>query len=123
MVPLGMVMNTDFKPINCSRCGTVIWEGISWAGFGRRLDTPRLTIEEEIIKRLSGLMTYELHRTRVSFEAVERSANRIKWALPNKDRIVVADHLCQGFTLFSTEPPKYWQELSTVLSTSQECAF
>ena len=31
-------MNQDFKPINCSRCGAVIWQGISWAGFARRLD-------------------------------------------------------------------------------------
>jgi hypothetical protein len=116
-------MNQDFKPINCGRCQVLIWEGVSWAGFSRRLDTPRLTIEEEIIKRLSGLMTYELHRTRVSFEAVERSANRIKWASPNKDRIILADHMCQGFRLFDTIPPDYWTTLSTVLSTSEEPAF
>jgi hypothetical protein len=116
-------MNQDFKPINCSRCGALIWAGISWAGFARRLDTPRLTIEEEVIKRLSGLMTYELHRTRVSFEAVERSLNRIRWAAPNKDRVILADHTCQGWRLFESEPPSYWSKLSTVLSTSQEPAF
>jgi hypothetical protein len=116
-------MNQDFKPINCSRCGALIWTGVSWAGFTRRLDTPRLTIEEEIIKRLSYLMTYELHRTRVSFEAVERSHNRIRWARSDRDHVIVADHTCQGFRLFESEPPKYWKELSTVLSTGQEPAF
>jgi hypothetical protein len=116
-------MNADFKPVTCGRCQAVIWTGISWAGFARRLDTPRLTIEEEIIKRLSGLMTYELHRTRVSFEAVERSVNRIKWAKGDKDRVILADHTCQGYRLFETTPPQYWTQLSTVLSTSEEPAF
>lgn len=116
-------MNADFKPVTCGRCQAVIWAGISWAGFARRLDTPRLTIEEEIIKRLSGLMTYELHRTRVSFEAVERSLQRIRWADPSKDRVILADHTCQGFRLFETEVPWYWSKLSTVTSTSEEPAF
>lgn len=116
-------MNQDFKPINCSRCGSIIWRGISWAGFEKRLDTPRLTIEEEIIKRISGLMTYELHRTRVSFEAVERSLNRIKWALPNENRVILADHVCQGWKIFETEIPWYWSKLSTSKSTSEEPAF
>lgn len=102
-------MNNDFKPINCAKCGTVIWQGISWAGFSRRLDKTVLTIEEEIIKRLSGLMTYEAHRTRVSFEVVERSVNRIKWAAPDKARIVLADHRCSSFKLFDTEVPTYWK--------------
>jgi hypothetical protein len=56
-------MNQDFKPINCRRCGALVWQGISWAGFARRLETPLLTIEEEIIKRISGLMTYEVFRS------------------------------------------------------------
>ena len=116
-------MNQDFKPINCSRCGALVWAGISWAGFARYLDTHRLTIEEEIIKRLSGLKTYELHRTRVSFEAVERSVQRIRWADPSKDVVVLADHVCQGFRLFETEAPWYWSKLSTVTSTSEEPAF
>ncbi len=64
-------MNSDFKPISCKRCGTVVWQGISWAGFARNLDTPVLTSEEEIIKRINKLMTFECHKTKVSFEAVE----------------------------------------------------
>ena len=103
-------MNQDFKPINCSRCGALIWAGISWAGFARRLDTPRLTIEEEVIKRINGLMTYEAHRTQVTFEVVERSLNRIRWAVPNKDRIILADHHCSDMKLFQSidTVPDYW---------------
>jgi hypothetical protein len=100
----------DFKPILCPKCGTLVFSGISWAGFAKLLDKNTLTIEEEIIKKLSGLKTYEIHRTRVSFEAVERSANRIKWATPDKTRIVLADHHCSTMSLFETldDAPNYW---------------
>ncbi len=102
--------SSDFKPIICSKCGTLVWSGISWAGFSRLLNKERLTIEEEIIKKLSGLQTYEIHRTRVSFEAVERSANRIKWAAPGKNRVILADHHCSTMALFETldDAPNYW---------------
>jgi hypothetical protein len=100
----------DFQPILCRKCGAVVWSGISWAGFSRLLDKQRLTIEEEIIKRLSKVMTYELHRTRVSFEAVERSYNRIRWASPDKDHVIVAEHHCSTMQLFESvdDAPKYW---------------
>lgn len=108
----------DFKPILCRKCGVVVWSGVSWAGFSRLLDKQRLTIEEEIIKRLSGLKTYELHRTRVSFEAVERSVVRIKFADPGKDRVVLADHHCSNWSLFETleDAPNYWPQ--PVMATS-----
>ena len=100
----------DFQPVICSKCGTLVWSGISWAGFAKLLDKNTLTIEEEIIKKLAGLKTYEIHRTRVSFEAVERSANRIKWASPDKTRIILADHHCSTMALFETldDAPNYW---------------
>lgn len=103
-------MKTDFEPINCGKCGTVIWTGISWAGFARRLGTDRLTVEEELKVRLTGGMSYEVHRTRISFEAVERSANRIKWARPDRDRVILADHICSSMSLFQTtdNAPMYW---------------
>ena len=99
-----------FKPVICKRCGTVVWSGISWAGFPKLLDTDRLTIEEEVIKRINGLMTYEAHRTQVSFEAVERGLQRIKWAAPGKDRVILADHHCSDFKLFQSleTVPDYW---------------
>lgn len=117
-------MNQDFKPVICSRCGAVIWAGISWVGFARRLDKATLTIEEEISKRLVGLMSYEAHRTRVSFEAVERSANRIRWAKADAQRVILADHKCSSFRLFETieNAPDYWKKPVKV-SVMEGCPF
>ena len=100
-------MNEHFKPINCKRCGAVVWEGISWAGFNKRLDKKTLTIEEELIKILTGVKTYECHRTHISFEAVERSLIRIQ-AGRKKHIVILADHTCSTFNLFDTEIPNYW---------------
>jgi len=118
-------MNTDFKPVICPRCNALIWTGISWAGFARRLDKERLTIEQEIIKVIAGLKTYEAHRTMVSFEAVERSANRIKWATPGKDRVILADHLCSSLALFETldDAPDYWNLTKYHKPMPQEAQF
>jgi len=100
-------MNQDFKPINCRKCGTVIWTGISWAGFQKRLDTATLTIEEEILKRISKVMTFECFKTKVSFEAVERSLNRIRWG-KNKASVILAEHTCSSLRMIQTEAPEYW---------------
>jgi DNA-directed RNA polymerase subunit N (RpoN/RPB10) len=118
-------MTKDFKPVNCRKCGAVIWQGISWAGFARALDTARLTIEEEIVKVIMGIKTYEAHRTLVSFEAVERSANRIKWADPAKDHVILADHLCAAFTLFATpeDAPNYWNRKQPQYLMPEEAPF
>jgi hypothetical protein len=102
-------MNENFKAINCRRCGAVVWEGISWAGFSKRLDKKTLTIEEEIVAILSGRKSYQCHRTAVSFEAVERSLLRIKAGRP-KQTVILADHTCSGTVLFDTEIPNYWEK-------------
>jgi hypothetical protein len=114
-------MNENFRPILCARCGTVVWTGISWAGFSKKLDIQRLTIEEEIIKKISGLKTYEAHRTRVSFEAVERGLLRIKGQKFDPNRIILADHQCSDFSLFSSVDlaPDYWAK-PTVATTQEE---
>ena len=101
------LMNENFKPINCRRCGTVVWEGISWAGFAKRLNKKSLTVEEELVAILQGRKTYECHRTAVSFEAVERSLLRIQ-GKRKKHIHILADHLCSGTVLFDTEVPNYW---------------
>jgi hypothetical protein len=101
-------MNQDFKPINCIRCGTVVWAGISWAGFARRLDTPVLSLEQEIVKRISNTMTFACYKTKVSFEAVERSVNRIKWGV-SPGSVILAEHTCTSIRLFEVTPPNYWQ--------------
>jgi 16S rRNA C967 or C1407 C5-methylase (RsmB/RsmF family) len=106
---MGSVMNENFKPINCRRCGAVVWEGVSWAGFTKRLDKKTLTVEEEIVAILNGRKTYEAHRTAVSFEAVERCLIRIK-AGRKKHIHILADHICSGTVLFDTEIPNYWEK-------------
>ena len=100
-------MNEHFKPVTCKRCGAVVWEGVSWAGFSKRLDKKSLTIEEEIVKILQGVKTYECHRTHISFEAVERSRIRIEGGR-KKHIVILADHTCSNFALFDTEIPNYW---------------
>lgn len=116
---------THFKPIFCKRCGSVVWSGISWAGFPKRLGVEKLTVEEEIIKRISGLMTYEIHRTQVSFEAVERTIHRIKWADPSRNRIILADHHCSDFQLFQSldSVPDYWPAPSYPETTGEGFPF
>ena len=118
-------MNQDFKPVLCPKCAALIWAGISWAGFARRLDTPVLTIEEEVIKRIAGLMTYEIFRTRVSFEAVERSVNRIRWAKGDKNRVILGDHQCLSISLFASvdDAPDYWKKEAEMYLLPQEAPF
>lgn len=117
-------MNEHFKPILCRRCGTVVWEGISWAGFAKKLDTKTLTIEEELIAILKGLKTYECWRTKVSFEAVERDRLRIEGG--RKPQVVIlADHICSGLHLFATidDAPDYWARPVSPKETSEGIPF
>jgi len=100
-------MNKNFQAVNCKQCGVIVWEGISFVGFFKRLDKNQLTIEEELVKVLSGIKTYECHRTQVSFEAVER--NWMRMSAPRKKHIIIlADHSCSSYRLFDTEVPNYW---------------
>jgi hypothetical protein len=101
----------DFKPIECSKCGALVWSGVSWAGFSKTLDTGKLTIEEEITKKINGVGTYELHKTTVSFEAVERTLLRITATPPGKVKVILADHHCSDYQLFTSTQtvPSYWQ--------------
>ena len=99
----------DFQSSNCRTCGKLIWVGHSSSGFAIKLDTARLNVGEEVVKRIEGLATYRIHKTIVSFEAVWRSLWQI--ALNNNDRVVVlAQHRCGPIELFET-PPDYWPEL------------
>lgn len=101
------MISSDFKPINCRKCGALVWHGISWAGFEKQLDTPILTIEEEIVKRINRGMSFECHKTRVSFEAVERSLPRIKFG-KRPDSVILGEHICSSSRLFQFKPPNYW---------------
>lgn len=107
--------DSDFKPIYCTTCGKLIWEGLA-VGFKITLDPGTLTIQEEIIKRITGSRTFELHRTDVSFEARLRSVNTIKQS-QHKNPTILASHTCtkskEIFRFKGQEPdedevPDYW---------------
>jgi hypothetical protein len=85
-------------------------------GFQIKLDPATLTIEEEIMKKMSRCRTFELYRTAVSFEADLRSVNAIARS-QGRDRIILAAHSCSKtmeiFRLKGQEPegdevPDYW---------------
>lgn len=107
--------DSNFIPIFCTGCGKLIWEGLT-VGFQMKLDPGTLTIQEEIIKRIQGNRTFELHRTAVSFEATLRSLNAIQRS-QGKNPIILASHSCSRtkeiFRFKGQEPgedeiPDYW---------------
>lgn len=101
----------NFKPVLCQGCGTVVWSGISICGFPTLLDTDKLTIEEEIIKRVSGIMTYQIYKTSVSFEARARVLPIILMGKnSNGQKIILASHHCSNYSLFGAieNAPDYW---------------
>ena len=105
----------DFKPINCRKCGNLIWAGVSASSrCDIKLDTARLNLVEEVLALTGGIATYEIHRTALSFEATRRTATRMKVAQP----IVLATHTCRALTVFAEEVPDYWNRVK--LSTTSE---
>lgn len=112
--------NSNFIPIFCTACGKLIWEGLT-VGFQIRLDPGTLTIQEEIIKRIQGNRTFELHKTAVSFEADLRSVNAIERS-KGKNPTILASHSCtrtkEIFRFKVQEPgqeevPDYWNRRKT----------
>jgi len=107
--------NSNFEAKYCRACGKLIWEGLT-VGFQIRLDPGVLNIREEIIKKITGSRTFQLHRTAVSFEADLRSVHAIARS-QGKDPIILASHNCtrtmEIFRLKDQEPgedeiPDYW---------------
>lgn len=113
----------DFKFNNCARCQTMIWFGVSWAGFNTKLDMTSLNLVGEILARFKGLMTYEITATQYSFEATERSINRIKWAMPTQGQVILAQHLCQVSMAPVQAVPNYWKRKSRPIEIEQEYPF
>jgi hypothetical protein len=112
--------NSNFIPIFCTACGKLIWQGFT-VGFQIRLDSATLTIQEEIIKRIQGSRTFELHKTAVSFEADLRSVNAIERS-KGKNPTILASHSCtrtkEIFRFKGQEPgqeevPDYWNRRKT----------
>ena len=110
----------DFKPINCRKCGNLIWAGVSASSrCDIKLDTARLNLMEELVALTNGLGTYQVHRTAVSFEATRRSAVRMSVAEP----VVLATHTCREMTIFAEQPPDYWNRVKLSTTQSEEVPF
>tara|TARA_R110000822_G_scaffold1273_9_gene5802 strand:+ start:555 stop:911 length:357 start_codon:yes stop_codon:yes gene_type:complete len=103
---MGSVMSIfDFSPVNCKSCHRVIWNGVCQTGFPTKLDVDRLSISEEIYKKVTGVRTYQIHRTSVSFEARLRQGLNIH----AKDPIVLASHVCSWSDFnFDLDVPNYF---------------
>ena len=105
----------DFKPIDCRKCGNLIWAGVSATSrCDIKLDTTRLNLTQELLAMTSGIATYQVHRTAVSFEATRRTAARMTVAAP----IVLATHTCRPLTVFAEQAPDYFNRPK--LSTTSE---
>jgi hypothetical protein len=122
--------DSNFKPIYCTGCGKLIWEGLT-VGFQTRLDPATLTIQEEIIKRIQGSHTFELQMTAVSFEARLRSVNAIQRS-KGQSRTILASHSCSRtkeiFRFKGQEPaedelPDYWNRRKTPQLESEGIPF
>jgi len=102
----------DFKTVNCRACGKLIWTGHSSAGFLTKLDTPRLSVLEEITKKVSRVRTYEAHRTLVSFEVTPRTGAYVIGSKFKPERVILAEHECstinQNVAQFHFVVPDYW---------------
>lgn len=109
----------DFKPINCKKCGNLIWAGVSASSrCDIKLDTARLNLMEELVALTNGTATYQIHRTALSFEATRRTATRMGVAEP----IVLATHTCREMTVFAETAPDYWNRVK-LSTTSEEVPF
>ena len=108
----------DFKPINCRKCGNLVWDGLSATSLCQvKLDTNQLNIVEEIEKLSTGIATYEIHRSSTSFEATRRTPIRMKAANP----IVLATHTCRQMSIFVSAPDYFNRPAPT--TQSQEVPF
>jgi hypothetical protein len=113
------VSDLDFKPINCKKCGNLIWAGVSASSrCDIKLDTARLNLTEELVALTSGTATYQIHRTALSFEATRRTATRMGVASP----VVLATHTCRAMTVFAETAPDYWNRVK-LSTTSDEVPF
>lgn len=94
----------NFQINTCRPCGKLFWEGYSSAGFLTRLDVQPLDVRAELIAKLTGRRTYQIHKTAVSFEATPRVGILAKSAL------VLATHKCDPseFAFGEIEPPDYF---------------
>jgi hypothetical protein len=94
----------DYQINTCRPCGKLFWEGYSSAGFLTRLDVELLDIRAELIAKLTGRRTYQIHSTAVSFEATPRVG------IIARNALVLAQHKCDPseFKFGEVETPDYF---------------
>lgn len=99
-----MRTSENFQVATCRPCGKLYWIGYSSAGFLTRLDVQPLDIREELIAKLTGRRTYQIHPTALSFEATPRIG------IIAKNALVLATHKCDPseFAFGEVEPPDYF---------------
>lgn len=110
----------NFKATNCPKCGQLVWDGLTNAGIPAKLDTPRLTVTDEIKLLTSGTATYQIHRTSKSFEVTRRMAGR----MTAKDPIVLGHHKCASIAFFFGESaPDYFNRVKPKPTETDEVPF
>jgi len=110
----------NFKPINCPKCGHLVWDGLSSAGIPIKLDTNRLNILDEIKTLQEGTATYQIHRTTSSFEATRRTSARMRAVEP----IVLARHTCSHLAFFfGAVAPDYFNRTPVKTNHTDEVPF
>lgn len=114
-----MRTSENFQPAICRPCGKLYWIGYSSAGFLIRLDVQPLDVRAELIAKLTGRRTYQIHPTAVSFEATPRVGILAKKAL------VLTTHNCDPseFTFGEVEPPDYFNRKKPAKSESEGVPF
>ena len=93
-----------FSAIDCRNCGNLIWAGHSSTGVPTKLDPTQLNLRDELLSKLAGLRTYQIHRLGRTFEATPRVGARM-WA---SGAIVLGEHQCRPITIFGQELPDYF---------------
>ena len=110
----------DFKPIDCPKCGHLVWDGLTSAGVPVKLDVDRLNIVDEIKTLQEGTATYQIHRTTHSFEATRRTPARMAAVEP----IVLARHTCsQVAFFFGATAPDYFNRSSVQVNQTDGVPF
>ena len=113
------MINNNFYLSNCRKCGNIVWVGLCWAGFLTRLDVSPLTLPQEIVAKVTGRRTHQIHRTAASFETTPRRGAYLRAVNP----IVLADHLCNPSAFrFGEVPPQYFNTIE-INPTSEKVPF
>jgi len=95
---------SDFSATQCPKCYRPIWSGLGYSMISLKLDTDRLNLKDEILAKLDGLRTYEIHRTATSFEVTPRSMGY----LTARNPYVLAEHKCKAVVLFGELASDPW---------------